>query len=141
MTEVRHPRVAFIVNLLSKLNMTIAARSALVHGIYALAGGLSLLIFPNMLALIGFDPQNDLWLRVFGLEVAVLGFFYLRAAQEENTQFFKASVIGRLSFTLILFIMVVLGLSKINLVLLGVPDFFTAIWTLIGLRNASTPTT
>lgn len=108
------------------------------HGTYALVGGLSLLVYPNELTMIGFDPQGDLWLRVFGLEVAVLGFFYLRAAQQENTNFFKASVYGRLSFTLILFIMVVLDLAKINLVLLGVPDFLTAIWTTIGLRNAST---
>ena len=121
--------------------MTTAAKSALVHGTYALLGGLSLLVYPNGLTLIGFDPQNDLWLRVFGLEVAVLGFFYIRAAQQNNIPFFKASVIGRLSFTLILFIMVVLGLSKINLVLVGVPDFLTAIWTLIGLRNASPATT
>src|SRR5689334_8168177 len=98
-----------------------------------------MLVFPNLLSLIGFDPQGDLWLRVFGLEVAVLGFFYIRAAQNNNIPFFKSSVIGRISFTIILFIMVVLGLSKINLVLLGVPDFLTAIWTTIGLRNTVTP--
>jgi hypothetical protein len=120
--------------------MTTAARSALVHGAYALIGGLSLLVFPNEIKMIGFDSQGDLWLRVFGLEVAVLGFFYIRAAQQENRQFFLASVYGRISFTIILFIMVVLDLSSINLVLFGVPDFLTAIWTTIGLRNASATT-
>ena len=45
---------------------------------------------------------------------------------------------ARLSFTLILFMMVILQLENIRLVIFGAVDFFTALWTLKGLRDLKT---
>lgn len=111
--------------------------TVLVHGIYAFLSGLGLLLMPGpILKLLGFETAPDTWVRVFGLEVSVLGFYYLVSVSRDLTPIFRASIFGRLFFTVVLVIMVLLGVAGWNLVLLGVVDVVGAVWTLAALRSS-----
>lgn len=110
----------------------------MVHGWYALLGGLSFLVFPDFVAsVLGFPPPTEVWMRVFGLEVAVLGFFYITAARNELVPYFKASIIGRTVFTFVLILLWVFGVAKWNVILVGVVDLFGSLWTGMALRSAN----
>jgi hypothetical protein len=87
-----------------------------------------------MLKLLGFETTPDVWVRVFGLEVSVLGFYYLVSVSRDLTPIFRASIFGRL-FAVVWVIMVLLGVAGWNLVLLGVVDAITAFWTLVAFRS------
>ena len=76
--------------------MTAAARSVFVFGVYLVLLGVSLMLAPNLvLAPFGFAPTSEVWLRVAGSLVAIIGFFFLVAARHELTAFFRASLFAR----------------------------------------------
>lgn len=120
--------------------MTTAARSALVHGAYASLAGLSLLVYPDGLSMIGFETNGSVFLRIFGAATTTLGFIYIRAAQQNNIPFYRSSIVSRIAFMVLLLVVMALGLAGPNVLLLGVVDVLTAIWTVVGLRDASIQT-
>ena len=110
--------------------MTRAATSVIAFSVYLLALGLVLIFAPNtLLAVFGLPPVTDVWLRVVGMLVLVLAYYYARAARLGLTAFFPLTVHVRCAVILVFAGFVAAGLVAPVLLLFGVADFAGAIWT------------
>jgi hypothetical protein len=118
--------------------MTHAAKSTLIFGIYLVLMGIILVVDPNrLLGLFGVPPTTEVWIRVLGVIVGILGFYYIQAARNALTPFFRATIYGR-TIVLISFVMfAILGLVEPILIFFGVIDFLGGIWTALALRAES----
>jgi NAD/NADP transhydrogenase alpha subunit len=115
--------------------MTNAAKSVHLYGIYLLIFGSVFLIIPNLaLAVLGFVPTQEVWIRVVGALAAVIGYYYIQAARNEATQFFQWTVTARSFITLCLLTFVGLGLSTLRLLPFAVLEGLSALWTAVILR-------
>lgn len=121
--------------------MTPAARSVNVFGSYLLLLGALLLVAPNpMLTLIGLTPTTEVWIRVVGMLVAILGIYYRIAANANLTPFFLATVLVRASVPLFLLGFILAGWVGWPLLLFGVIDAAGAAWTWGALRQPTRTT-
>ena len=69
--------------------MSNSAKSIFVFGIYSLILGITFLIIPNiLLSLFGFQTTNEVWIRVIGMLLFLLAFYYIQAARKNFTAFF-----------------------------------------------------
>ena len=90
--------------------MSKAAFSVFVFSIYLFLLGLILLIVPNALLLpFGFPETTDVWVRVVGMLVLILGLYYSTSARNELTPMLRATVYARLSVLLFFIAFVALG--------------------------------
>jgi len=116
--------------------MSKAAISVFVFSIYLFVLGFVLVAIPNLLlSLFRFPETNEVWIRVVGMLVVVLGYYYSTAAQNELTAFIRASVVGRYSVLLFFVAFVVLEFAPPTLILFGVIDAAAATWTGVALRK------
>ncbi len=76
-------------------------------------------------------------MRVVGMEAFFFSLFYFRAAQKENTDFFRLSIITRPLVLVVFAIFAALGYAPVNFVLLGILDPFFALWTWFTLRSTN----
>lgn len=116
--------------------MSRAARSIFVFGMYIVVLGFLLSTLPNVvLGPFGFPEAREVWVRVLGVVVFVLGGYYVQAARKDVTAFFEWTVWGRgvilVGFTLL----VVAGQAAPALILFGVIDAAGAAWTALELRR------
>jgi hypothetical protein len=110
----------------------------LVFGIYLAVVGLGFLLVPNaILPLFGFETTSEPWIRVVGLLVLILAFYYIQAGRTELKPLFRWSLYCRPSVFVVFVVLVALGLAKPMLILLGVVDLLGAIWTGVALRGSS----
>jgi hypothetical protein len=117
--------------------MSNSAKSMLVYGVYYLGAGVTLLIIPNVfLGVLGLPPTNEVWIRVIGMLLFLLSFYYILGARNELRVFFKWTVYTRGSVVIFFVIFVLLGFVKPVLILLGVVDLAGAIWTSLALRSS-----
>ena len=115
--------------------MSNSARSVLVFAIYLVVLGLVLVIAPNfLLSLFALPGATDIWIRVVGMLVLLLGFYYSQAARQEMTEFFRWTVYARSSVILFFTAFVLFGLASPPLILFGAVDLLGAIWTGLALR-------
>jgi len=116
--------------------MNQAEKSLFVFGIYLCGLGLVLLLFPNLL-LHFFDvpPTKEVWIRINGMFVICLAFYYIQAARHGLTHLIRWTVWARgaVIFYLTAFVLLV-GAPK-ALLLFGLVDLLSATWTLIALKN------
>lgn len=118
--------------------MSKAAKSVFLFGIYIVFTGSALMIIPNILLTIaGLDPASDVWVRVTGMLIAILGVYYTLCARHEITYFFKLSIYGRIVPSVTFSVFVLFGFAKWPLILFSLIDISCAIWTAIVLRNAN----
>jgi hypothetical protein len=116
--------------------MSRAAMSVFVFSIYLYIMGVVLVITPETLVRIFKFPEPDgLWIRVAGMLVIILAFYYSHAARAELRAFFVWTVIARTSVLLFFIAFVIAGLAPPALVLFGVIDFAAATWTLFAIRS------
>ena len=116
--------------------MSNAARSSLAFGIYLVLLGLFLLIAPNtLITFFGLPATNDIWIRVVGMLLFLLSYYYIQAARKNVTDFFRWSVVARMSVIVFFAVFVILDLVKPILLLFGGVDFLAATWTCIALRR------
>jgi hypothetical protein len=112
-----------------------ATVSILVFGIYMVVVGLALLVVPNvLLSLFAYPTTTEIWIRILGFIVVVLGYYYIVAARFELTPFFTASVYGRPAVIVCFTAFVLLGMAQPILILFGLIDLLGAIWTGLALR-------
>lgn len=117
--------------------MTTPARTILVFGVYLLILSALLLIAPNvLLSLFGVPPTTEGWIRVAGMLVGFLGFYYVQAARTELTAFFPWTVPVRASVIVFFIIFVLLGIAPAVLILFGIADLAGAVWTWLALRSS-----
>jgi hypothetical protein len=117
--------------------MSKSAKSILVFGIYMAVTGLGFLVIPNtLLALFGFPTTDEPWIRVVGLLVLILAFYYVQAARYEVEPLFRWSLYCRPAAFVGFTAFVVLGLAGPMLILFGVIDLLGALWTGLALRSS-----
>lgn len=115
--------------------MSNSARSVFVFGLYLAGLSLILLGGPNfLLGLFGLPATTEVWVRVVGMLVLLLAFYYIQAARAELTLFFQWTVYVRASVIVFFSAFVVLGYATAPLILFGVVDLLGAIWTELTLR-------
>ena len=121
----------------SKNNVTSIAQSVFYYSFYMMGMGLGLLLIPNLLlGIFGFEPTQDIWIRVLGLFAFCAGMLYFYCGRTNQTGFFRISVVERIVFFLgMVGIVIFLGANPL-LALLGSVDLLGAIWTALTLRKA-----
>src|ERR1043165_8063102 len=116
--------------------MTGAAKSLFVFGIYVGVLGLLLLISPNvLLRIFGAPPTNEIWIRVNGMFVICFAYYYIQAARHGITAFIRWTAWGRAAVVAYFVAFVLLGWGPNPLLLFGVIDLLSAIWTFIALQK------
>jgi hypothetical protein len=115
--------------------MSQAARSLYVFGVYLIVAGAGFLLVPNLvLASMGVPPTTEVWIRVLGLLVAIVGIYYNVAARSVATPFFVASVWVRAAVLPVMIALIVLGRGPLALIGFGIADALGALWTGLALR-------
>jgi hypothetical protein len=116
--------------------MSKAAFTIKSFAVYLMVLGTLLVLVPNfMLGLFGFEPTSEVWIRVLGVVVFNLGWYYWYAAISEARTFFAASVITRV-FALVAFVgLVATGFAQPTLILFGAIDAAGGLWTWLALRS------
>jgi hypothetical protein len=119
--------------------MSKGARSVFVFGIYLAGLGIVLLVAPNFLLELFFLPSTtEVWVRVVGMLVLFLGFYYTQAARKELTDFIRWTMYPRATVILFFTTFVLLGFAKPPLILFGVADLLGVVWTGLALRTPKT---
>ena len=120
--------------------MSKGARSVFVFGLYLVVLGIVLLVAPNFLLGLFFLPGTaEVWVRVTGMLVLFLGFYYAGAARKELTYFFRLTMYPRLTVIFFFSAFVLFDLARPPLIVFGIVDFVGAIWTALALRTPKTP--
>lgn len=116
--------------------MSQAAKSLFVFGIYLCGLGLILLLVPNlMLQFFGATTTNEVWIRINGMFVLCLSFYYVQAARKELTIFIRWTVWTRVAVILFFTAFVLLVSAPKALLLFGLIDLSAAIWTWLALKK------
>ena len=116
--------------------MTKSARSVLVFGWYLVGLGCALVTVPNvLLGMFFLPPVSDVWLRVVGVLVLCLAFYYIQAARHGLTPMLQWTVYVRSSVIVWFAAFVLLGYATAPLILFGVVDLIGAMWTQMALRG------
>ena len=117
--------------------MSKSATSVFVFGVYLVLLGLLLIIVPNvLLGIFGFAMTTEVWVRVVGVLVLCLAFYYVQAARRELVEFIRWTVIVR-AFVFVCFaLFAALKLAAPTLALFGCLDLLGAVWTALCLRQS-----
>ena len=116
--------------------MSRAARSLFVFGIYLCGLGLVLLLIPNLILQVFEAPTtNEVWIRINGMFLLFLSFYYVQAARKELTIFIRWTVWTRVAVVFYFAAFVLLVQAPKALLLFGLIDLLSAIWTWVALRR------
>jgi hypothetical protein len=116
--------------------MSSAAKSLFVFGIYVCGLGLMLLLVPNlMLQLFGLPPTHEVWIRINGMFVLCLSFYYVLAARNQLTMFIRWTVWTRIVVIVYFAAFVLLVSAPKALLLFGLIDLLAAMWTWLALKK------
>ena len=113
--------------------------SVLVWSIYVLVIGVSLTLVPKQFTQVfGIDDPQEVWIRVLGVVLVVLGIYYLGAVLNGSEWMYRYSVFGRL--------IAVVGLAYLAIVddpwqlwLFAAVDALGLTWTATALRPKPEP--
>ena len=116
--------------------MSRAAKSLFAFGIYLCGLGLLLLLVPNpLLRAFGAPTTNEVWIRVNGMLVLCLSFYYVLAARNGLTNFIRWTVWTRLAVIVYFAAFVLLVSAPKALLLFGLIDLSAALWTWLALKK------
>lgn len=119
--------------------MSRGARSVFVFGLYLVVLGILLIAVPNVLLEVFFLPSTtEVWVRVVGMLVLFLGYYYIQTARKELTDFLRWTLYPRSTVILFFAAFVLLGFAKPPLILFGVVDLLGVVWTALALRSPRT---
>jgi hypothetical protein len=115
--------------------MNAADLSVFVFGIFlVVVDGFGLLLIPNtLLRLLKVPTTSEVWIRILGGIIALLGAYYIVAGLYNLIAFDWATVFGRFAVLLFLVLLALLKQAKPQLILFGLADTAGAIWTLLAL--------
>jgi len=118
--------------------MSKSALSVLVFGLYLSILALGFLIFPNtVLSLLGLLQTNEVWVRVVGMLLLGLSYYYIQMARLEFKPFFRFSAQARAIVIVFFIVFYLLDFTKVGLLILGGIDLLAALWTALALRSES----
>jgi len=116
--------------------MSAAGRSVFVFGIYQLVLGIVFIIAPNsLLSILGLAGTNEVWIRVAGAFVLVIGFYNLQAGLKSLSDLFLSSIIARVVVLLVFGAFVLLSFVKLIFIAFGAIELVGAIWTFFALQR------
>ena len=116
--------------------MSQAAKSLFVFGIYLCGLGLVLLLVPNLiLRIFGAPTTNEVWIRINGMFLLCLSFYYVQTARNELTIFIRWTVWTRVAVIFYFAAFVLLISAPKALLLFGLIDLLAAIWTWVALKK------
>ena len=119
--------------------MTRAAKSLWVFGLYLTVLGVILLLLPNvLLRVFGVPPTNEIWIRVNGMFVLCLAYYYLQTARHGLTEFIRWTVWARAAVIVYFVAFVLLAGAPKPLLVFGVIDLISATWTFMALQTDRT---
>ena len=119
--------------------MTRSGRSLWIFGLYVWLVAAGLLLIPNlMLGLFGLPETNEIWIRVVGIPLVLLGGYYFLAGRNDLVPFIRWSVPARASVILFYLILALTGAVKPTILLFGVVDLVGAGWTALSIRADQT---
>src|SRR5829696_4226468 len=100
-----------------------ASLSVLVFGSYLVGLGLTLLVAPNvLLGIFGIPRTDEVWVRILGVVLAVIGYYQIQAGRTGAEWFMRASVVGRAAIAMSLFGLVIAGAAAPAIALFGAVD-------------------
>ena len=116
--------------------MSSAAKSLFVFGIYLLGLGLTLLLVPNLiLQFFGAPATSEVWIRINGMFLLCLSFYYIQTARHELTKFIRWTIWARVAVIFYFAAFVLLVSAPKALLFFGLIDLFSAIWTRAALAK------
>ncbi len=93
------------------------------------------LLFPApFVAFFGFAAPDPLFIRIFGVVLGILAFYYLMAIRQEAFDFYRWTFYGRLVLLPAFTVFVLLGIAPCVLLVFGTFETGCAIWTGLALR-------
>jgi len=120
--------------------MKMSSISMLVFAAYLFSLGLIFALIPNpVIALFGFPPTNEVWIRILGYILAALAFYYFMAVREHSERFYRWSVYARLPVLPTFAAFVFAGVGPPIILLFGAFDMACAIWTWRALKKEQNP--
>jgi hypothetical protein len=115
--------------------MSHPAKTLLAFGCYLLLLGLVLFFAPNiLLGALGVQPTSEVWIRVVGMLVIIIGAYYGVASRYELRPLIAWSVPLRASVIVFFGGFVIAGVAPPILLLFGAVDLAAALWTWSALR-------
>jgi len=118
--------------------MSYPAKTVFVFGCLTVALAAGFVLIPNrVLGLLLLPPTMEVWIRVAGVPMLVLGASALIAGRSELRPYITWSVPLRASGFLVLGAFVLAGLTQPGLWILGVINLAGALWTWSALRSGS----
>ena len=116
--------------------MSRAAISLFIFAIYLAVLGVSLLLFPNLLLrTFGVQATNEVWIRINGMFLICLSFYYFQTARHGLTIFIRWTVWARAAVIIYFVAFVLLAGAPKPLLLFGLIDLLSAIWTYLALQT------
>ncbi len=116
--------------------MSAVARSLVVFGWYLVGFGALLVFAPNLVfGVFGLPPTEEVWIRVAGVLVLVIGYFDVRAGREDFLPYARLTVHARVAVLVFFVAFALAGLVKPIAILVGAVDFAGALWTAAALRR------
>ncbi len=117
--------------------MSNEAKSVFVFAVYLVLLGTTLLVVPNvLLSVFAYPPTDEVWIRVAGMLLVLIAFYYIQAVRNELIAFFRWTVYARAAVILFFIAFVVLGLARPILILFGAVDLLAALWTAVALHSS-----
>lgn len=116
--------------------MTAAAKSVYYFGLYLYVVGLTLIFVPNfLLRTLQMEETNEVWIRVVGVLVLCIAFYYHQSGAKNITGMFLLSTIARTLVCLSFIAFVLLKFVSPIIIGFGVIDMLGAIWTYTALKK------
>lgn len=116
--------------------MSTAAKSIYYFSFYLYLTGVTLIAIPNtFLSIVKLPETNEVWIRVVGVLVVALAYYYHRMSSENITAMFKHTVVARIFVFLCFSVLVIAKFVSPVLLVFGVIDLLAAIWTFMALRK------
>lgn len=116
--------------------MKMSSVSMAVFAAYLFSLAFGFLFIPNpVIAIFGFPPTREVWIRILGYILGALGFLYLMAVRENSKNFFRWSVYARLPILPAFAAFVFAGIGPPIILLFGAFDSGCAVWTWYALKN------
>jgi len=116
--------------------MSPAAKSVYYFGLYLYLVGITLIVVPNfLLSCLQLPPTNEVWIRVVGVLVFCIGYYYHKAGQNNIGAFFIHTIPTRLFVFAAFIFFALMQYASPLLIIFGAVDFAGAMWTLLALRK------
>lgn len=104
--------------------------SLTVQAIYVFITALQLIFIPNtLLGMFGFEPTNEIWIKVFGVVLLSLGVVYYGIIKYGNDEVVTFTIWSRILVGVGFTLLAITGVAPMMLILFAGIDVVTAIWS------------